>query len=503
MTAHITAGSKTRTMSQAEMAAFVASKVPDQGGGEGGGTATSTGGYQPLEIISPQPNLTTTNRFYKAYPGLLYEVAIGVVGGYYPYTFELTSAPSGMSVNSSTGVLTWTAVDEGSPSAVTARVTDDNGDQVTVSWTVTVTTDGFKFVDATAPSTGGTGTLADPYQNIVDVFGAASSKSTTYNDNEFIYFRTGVYDFSGVATEDEATIDVRVPWYVDRKPKVWLAYPGESPEINFNRNGADIYLSLQFTDDDLYFDKLLFNNNGAQRGKTLEGSPSNNWVIKDCQFSGLTASQGGGNNSYIFFNGGSGQYAHVVGNETLSGTTGYLLLGYNTQSVLVENNITGDDIPLPIGPKDDIVNWTIRGNTITNSSAGTGAVWLQEYGHSENVEICFNYIQMAATDGMAVSILGDAACGAVQVHRNTIVGHVEAWNLDSNKGPWTFAKNIIINNSAEADKITRSNVTDESRLIVNDNLLGVAADGIVDANGELTAGYSSYLGTHGHQVSGA
>ena len=38
----------------------------------------------PLEILQPEAgleNLVETNRFYKAYPGLEYNVRIGVIGG--------------------------------------------------------------------------------------------------------------------------------------------------------------------------------------------------------------------------------------------------------------------------------------------------------------------------------------------------------------------------------------------------------------------------------------
>ncbi len=42
----------------------------------------------PLEIIQPQPNLDINNRFYKAYPGLEYNVRLAVIGGDYPFLVE-------------------------------------------------------------------------------------------------------------------------------------------------------------------------------------------------------------------------------------------------------------------------------------------------------------------------------------------------------------------------------------------------------------------------------
>ncbi|MDF1881835.1 hypothetical protein JHD50_11080, partial [Sulfurimonas sp. MAG313] len=54
----------------------------------------------PLEIIQPQANLDIKNRFYKAYPGLVYDVRLAVIGGAFPYSFILESGPTGMSIDS-------------------------------------------------------------------------------------------------------------------------------------------------------------------------------------------------------------------------------------------------------------------------------------------------------------------------------------------------------------------------------------------------------------------
>ena len=65
-----------------------------------------------LEIIQPQEGLSTNgcvggtlpcNRFYRAYPGLEYNVRMGVIGGDYPYVYSLITAPSGMTIDAGTG----------------------------------------------------------------------------------------------------------------------------------------------------------------------------------------------------------------------------------------------------------------------------------------------------------------------------------------------------------------------------------------------------------------
>jgi len=46
----------------------------------------------------------------KAYPGIEYNYRLGVRGGEYPYTFSIVTAPSGMTIESHTGTITWDAV---------------------------------------------------------------------------------------------------------------------------------------------------------------------------------------------------------------------------------------------------------------------------------------------------------------------------------------------------------------------------------------------------------
>ena len=92
--------------------------------------ALSTADYA-LEIIQPREGLDTTNRFYKQYPAIEYNVRLGVIGGVYDsYVYSLPTSPSGMTIDANTGEITWAnPVEAGSPHNITARVTDSNGFQ--------------------------------------------------------------------------------------------------------------------------------------------------------------------------------------------------------------------------------------------------------------------------------------------------------------------------------------------------------------------------------------
>ena len=457
-----------------------------------------------LQIVQPLPNLDTTNRFYKAYPGLEYNVRMAILGGSYPFNFYLDTAPTGMTIDAR-GEISWpNPVEAGSPHSITARVVDLDGTAQTVSWTLTVTTAGFLFVDAvngTTTATGGTGTLANPWKTMKDVYGGDDydSKWATFHAGEFVYWRAGTYILDAYM-ENLGAAEPRVP-LLDNKAVVWINYPNETPQINFNSGTRDGYLSFQGTPN-AYIDGFDLNNNGNTRGKTLSPSGSRLTIRKNI-FRGLTnCNAAGGNASQLMLSGNLTHTHNAIQDNTFNTSCTYAVLGYDHPYTVIEDNIITDNTQA-ISPKDSIQNWSIRNNTITSVN-NDKAIYIQEYspqGPMENIEVCFNTILLPAVNDVAVRVLSSDPSGSIFFDRNTIKGQVEVQTLTATKGPWEVSKNVIINNSVSVDKITRTgNGVDESRLIIDDNLTGVDADNIIDANGDLTAGYSAYLGTHGHEV---
>ena len=69
----------------------------------------ATAALFPLEITNIKasgtgtPAIPSTNRIFRAYPGIEYNIRAAVIGGDYPYTYELSGQPSGMTINSRTG----------------------------------------------------------------------------------------------------------------------------------------------------------------------------------------------------------------------------------------------------------------------------------------------------------------------------------------------------------------------------------------------------------------
>ncbi len=468
-------------------------------------SAHSVAANLPLEIFQPQPNLDTKNRFYKAYPGLEYNVRLAVAGGDFPYQFELTDVPQGMTIDAR-GEISWPSPTASeTPYQVAASVTDSEGATKSVSWTITVTTTGFLFVDAGKGKTkkqGGTGTFSDPWKTMKDVYGGDvhAAKGDAHHSGSFVYWRQGKYILDAYVEDCTKEEGCRVPWS-GRQPIVWIAYPGERPEINFNSGGQSGYIFFYDNVRNLYLDGFDFNLNSNDRGKGIAIGSNGNITVRKNIFRGLTdCTHRGTNNSQLFFVGGEGKYSSVQDNTASESSCGYWLLGYGSPKTVVEDNHISTNLSLPIGPKSDINNWTIRGNVIqTQKKISKGAIWIQDFGTSGNIEINFNLIQMSQSDSVALRLISSNPSGPIYVNRNTFVGHVAADWLSNEKGPWTFAENVIINNFTSSDKIKRNSVN-EKRLILNDNLSGDFSDNIVNSQGLLTSNYSKFINSRGHQI---
>jgi hypothetical protein len=453
-----------------------------------------------LEILAPRAGLTTTNRYYKAYPGLVYDVNIAAIGGRYPYTYSLTTAPSGMTIDANTGRITWP-----SPAAqtaaypVSATVRDAAGTSVSVSWSVLVTTAGFKFVDANNGRTranGGDGSFANPWRTVADWF---VTKYDTSSQNQFLYWRAGTYRTADAPIED----GIRLP-SSNSKPVVWLAYPGETPIID--TTGSHISMDNPHNG---YFDGLTVQNFTTDFGFRI-GSAGTNVQFRRNILRNMPSTAGGsGTNAsaiMIANNNTKGSHWAFLDNQ-FSGihTVGYGILGYYTDRVLVQGNrftdfTVGDS--KAIGPKTNNSMWFIRDNRI-NMANGQG-IWVDTYATTRDIEISYNLVQMGA--GQALWVGQELATyGAITSLRNTYVGgSVLVDNLVGTSGPVSFDRDVIVNNSSTANKITSNNALSTLLSLLTTNLLtGSTSSGVVDAAGNLTGSFTQYVGTRGYQRDGS
>ena len=286
----------------------------------------------PLEIIQPVSGLNTANRFYKAYPGLLYEVNVAVIGGAYPFTYSLTTAPIGMTIDN-TGTISWTnPTTSGSPHSITVRVLDSEGTSATVTWTITVTTTGFYFIDSVNGRTvanGGTGTIGNPWKVNRDWY--LNNKNDSTYSGGFLYYRTGTYYADHLDTVEDGW---RIP-FRNVKPLVWLAYPGDHPVFDLSRAHIAPYGGAQ---SNFYVDGIEFGSvytGGIGLFMFRVDSNANDMTFRKNTLHDIPYQAGSNNTSfYMIAAGGSiGQRWAFIGNKMYNGVHAYGILGYSTNKV--------------------------------------------------------------------------------------------------------------------------------------------------------------------------
>jgi hypothetical protein len=467
----------------------------------------------PLEILQPKAGLTTTNRFYKAYPGLEYNVRMGVIGGLWPFNHQLTTAPSGMTINAFTGEIAWASPPaSGTPYSVTATVTDAENTVQTVSWTVLVTTAGFIFVDAvngTASTAGGAGTVGNPWKTLKDVYGGDTDAAFRANHRvgEFVYWRSGTYNMDAhIISNGSDGLEILIRNRT--KPMVWLGYPNDTKPV-FNMAAAHLYFEGS-DGGNIYLDGLDVRAPNARGMGIKIASSNNNVVFRRNKFSGIVGGVPGGNNALVFINlWGTGQNYVFQDNEFTDVDRGYGILNYRTTGVLFENNychaigaVNGNLDSHAVGMKILSRRWDVRDNLFRNN--GGYSIW-EYYGNngiplqSGTNEISYNVIEESGGT-VGLNTRQNAEGDAIYVHRNTILANLEQGRVDATNGPFYWYQNVIVNSSVAPDKMLKGAISAPERLIIENNLTGTAADGITDAQGNLTAAYAEFNGTRGHQV---
>ncbi len=458
----------------------------------------------PLEItnIKPagtgNPAIPETNRIFRAYPGIEYNIRAAVIGGLYPYTYALNNAPTGMTIHPSTGEIIWPnpQADSG---PITLSVTDAENTTVTSSWAITVTTSGFLFVDSSYSGTQ-TGSITQPYNSIENLINNTDSGNLT----DIVYFRAGDYQFFGPAD-----------MFIANSPHAWIAYPGETVNID----AGDRYLR---SDRSVYFDGLYFRN-FSNRGMHL-WCGHHYQTIRRCSFTDIVSTWNyNENQGFIFVSSGGLGYYLVIQDNSFSNFTAAQAIGslYNSHKMLIENNHIFDGgypgnnpFAQGIGVKVNIDYLTIRGNEITFPASAT-SMPIEIYQASDYIDLCFNLISWEASGSERRLVESHFETRHFYSYRNTYIGdigfrYLNPENCTQNAGPFTYFNNVIINPNSNYSGVWVSvnhfsfidGQTSWAKCIADiDNLKGLPSANIVDANGNLTPSFSEYLGTHGHQIS--
>jgi hypothetical protein len=443
----------------------------------------------PLELtnIKPSGQLPANHRHYRAYPGIEYNIRAAVIGGDYPYVYSLSNAPSGMTINADTGEISWPNPQANASPTITVR--DRLGVTVSATWPITVTTTGFKFVDAVNGSANGTGTAASPWRTMANVYNGSTS-------NDFVYFRAGTYSQLDLPRDGVGGDWELVEW--EAKAAVWLAYPGDArPVINFGHvPGVEQAPLIRLYGNNVYvdgFEIMNIRNIGFQFPSDLSVyGPTFRRLLGH----NAGPAQSGSNSSFIMtITRPSGRCSGgVIQDNEFYNSDSPTIKIYAQHKLLVEDNYI-HDVAVGFELKDSIEQFTVRGNrlqNVTNIALGGNnhATFLPTSG-----EYLFNLVR---NPNNAMRINNDGMASSIWIYRNTLVGRVVVANTDSADGPFTFSNNVIVN-SEGGTNIELENVSAAGRIITQNNLVASPTGGLVDSNGNLTSANAQYIGTHGYQ----
>lgn len=402
-----------------------------------------------LNIIQPTAGLDSTNRYYRAYPEIEYNVQVSAVGGEYPLTYRLIDGPEGMAISSDTGVLNWTPGREQKTSA-TIMVTDSAGTTNSVTWTIDVTREKFLFVDSAKGSHYATGTIDDPLKSVSDIYGGThydAKRAGTYQDH-FVYFRDGNYVLDGYR------VDPRVQW-TNYQPVVLMAFPGETPNLDLSKT----YLWADSEISNFYLEGFnipematkLVNDPDSHKGFRITGK-SSHVTFRNNKFNNLALSEDSRNNQSVIMAGSSsngGRNWAIVGNEFRNVHRAYGIVGYSVSHVLIHDNLFDNFThgKHAIGPKKSCEHWYIRNNKLTNIQGDSmWLYWAQEAGAPfGNIEISYNY-----TEGHRALLINqkrDSTHLPLHVFRNTFDGLIEYRGIDSRSTNHAIHRNVIVNNT--------------------------------------------------------
>ena len=465
----------------------------------------------PMHLVYPRPDNETQEhaRHRWAYPGITYEIPIGVQGGAWPFKYEVIQGPEGASIGAlhgddDYGVVNWPAPPTSGSFDFTVRITDQELNTVDATWTVTVDADQFVFIQD--GWTGDkVGTVDKPLEDISDWYKGDRADASYHN--KIIVFRGGNYKLEGSPVNNG---NIRLD-AASKTPSL-IAYPGETPVI-------DSSTSKVFTDTgslkDLFVAGIRWEN-----GRQDVNNAHFFWAVGDVSRATWWRNHwhnlgpgtvGNDNTAPVFVSNNSKIKENILYKENIHtdiqnyGLNGGYFEAYWTRYLLIEQNVARDSaVASGWFAKGTISHVTIRANEAIDNIQGTQLQigYGAEAGQvPHNHEICWNRIAFASPDipgGGTLWASSNFYQGQTYnsfYYRNTIVNKganlrfvgAELFEVDANV--------IVKQNSA---KFNTDNMS-----IVLPNLVKLPTDGVTDATGRLVGEYrDSHLGLVGFEVYG-
>lgn len=437
--------------------------------GRGGVTSSSGSGYFPaghwiaakltMRQVYPRPDSETSANaahhwaYWDGTTGIQQRIPIGVSFGAFPYVFQLISGPPGMAFGATIwqpgwvgsdaaandyGVLLWTPTGTVTNQTVTVKVTDQQLNTLTFSFTVSTSgsTSHFVFVDSVNGLDTNSGTISAPLQTLTAAFG--STFAATSFGGAVCILRTGTYVFPLYSDNDTGTGATVFEFQTSRKPIALIGHPGEVATLNMASSSNETTLWTSGGGSDLLLQNLAptgsSNTTSNYKGLWINGNGPGDCRITLDKFEWTTIGYGttGNDNSSMVFSTGTNLtrsyfFMHAC-SETgrSSGTPGnnYALFDlYSWVDALCQYSSASNTSGSCDGShfmKSDIQYGCNRGNFANFSSCIHSFDFLQQVEPSEiegDSESCYNI-------GINVGALGApqvSGVGPLWVYRNNIL----------------------------------------------------------------------------------
>lgn len=468
----------------------------------------------PLSFVNCQASSSAadttncgTNAIHRnAYTGVAYDIPVGVHGGAFPYGFELTSAPSGMTIgenysasdpSDSYGRITWATPTAGNHT-ITVQVTDQEGTVITSTWTLVVGTANWVFVDGSA-GTGGDGSIGSPYDSLDDVL--------TGHAGELCYIRASTLTLTSNFQLNTDT------------PVALIGYPSETADIAM----TDGWFVISALDDGAFKNLTLrhLNMTAATQDRKcisqLAAHDRNSFI--DITVTNFEYGVDGNNNGSVFSSFGAinnDQFFHNWDVQASNMSTVIQVFKHRNsliQKINVSNTVfnsgSGSSNGGAIKLKDGWSDLTIRLCELWDNNTWTSVnSCIEVAGQDQSslgidaTDICYNtlYQPSTANQNGCFRMYTQNQSGAItntHVYRNSLradVGEDAEWSNGLFTGmTHTYEKNVVENGTLRDDG-------DAAGWYNLDNVEGTTV--VFDANLQLTGtARIDYIGTHGSEIS--
>lgn len=478
------------------------------------------GGNLSLAMVYPQTDDSTNinARHRVNYPGQPYIVPVGVVGEGYPFTFELSGAPEGMTIGGfldfdglswvrrpNYGVITWYNPVAGTY-PITVIVTNSYGENVSTTFTLVVSTN-WNILN-TKLATNGNGTINSPYNTLTSI---TNNKPTLVMDGCIVDFeqrpgnistmtRTWVSEYGKRAILLQGTAVVTCDQDDVYFGGFWFGVPK-------TRLGVGQLLKATSRNRITFFDNII-----GYKGSVFTGG-----AVPASSVFQLDASNGlvGNANNYLFMH--SNVFNGVVNRS--------LLNAYNVRDSLFENNtmianIDTAGLAQGFWFRDYCNGITFRDNkqlgdlntqsaiTVDNPSAsGVGANFDISYNHLR----CFALVGSNPNGLGVIKLYNQAASGdsGRYVYRNTVYapnsspiyaagsGNSEVIHALNNA---LYYDQYSLDNSLITQAGVRLAAGYTPTLQTTGGQSGVYANNYIDANGKFIGVHSVNRGVAGSEI---